>query len=771
MTTSGSNFGKFSLVELFRMESEEKCATLNRSLLALEQAPTDPGLLDTLMRAAHSLKGAARIINLKDIMTVAHRLEDVFNKAKQGGLLLNAGHIDILLKVGDALAEMGRTVSEESGDHPSGQACGELVALLDKVLAGETAATVASRNEPPPPPSPPVAVETVPAAAPSAAASAAALPPSERRKGFRTTVQINADELSRLVGFASELRVGSRRMEQFGRRLLAFKRQQYELVRALDIAKNLRENDAGHRGRNTVAAAHHQAINIHHLFGTLLADFDEYSRQTCDTIHRLHSEMIRARMVRFGDGVDGLRRLVRDLGRDLGKRVNLAVAGDDTMVDRDILRQMDSPMTHLVRNALDHGIEKEEVRLAAGKNPEGTITLRAGHRAGLLHLAVEDDGRGIDIERIRSLVIERKMTSAEVAAHLSEEELYEFLFLPGFTTRGQVSEVSGRGVGLDAVALTVRQVGGSIRIKATPGRGVRFLIRLPLSLSVSRSLLFRTGGELYALPITAVHRTLRLTRAEIHDMEGRDYCELDGEKVGLVSARQLLQLENPAESGREINAVVLGRPGSLYGLVVEELVGIRELIVQPLPLQCGKLQDISSGAVIEDGTPVLILDHEDMLKTLDRIAGTSGLQAVAGDEEAEAEREKPPSILVVDDSITVREVEREMLLARGYRVTVAVDGQEAWNMVRRGEYSLLITDVDMPRMDGIELVKRVRDDRRLMQLPIIIVSYKESEQDKMRGLEAGADMYLTKSSFDDERLVQAVQDLIGDAGKRSMGQE
>jgi two-component system sensor histidine kinase and response regulator WspE len=463
----------------------------------------------------------------------------------------------------------------------------------------------------------------------------------------------------------------------------------------------------------------------------------------------------------FADVLAGQARMVRDLGRSLGKSVRLDVDGASTQVDRDVLEKLEAPLTHLLRNAVDHGIESAEVRARAGKPEEGSIQLLARHHAGMLVLELQDDGGGVDLDRLRTAILRRQLSTEETIGRLSEEELLSFLFLPGFSMREQVTEVSGRGVGLDAVQHMVRQLRGGIRMEQVAGQGARFHLEVPLTLSVVRSLVVSIGGEAYAFPLAHIERMRRLAPDEIVQLEGRQQFWHEGRHVGLMSASQLLQRPDGEAAPDEIPVVVIRERENAYGVAVEKFIGERTLVVVPLDARLGKVQDVSAGALLDDGTPVLILDVEDMLRSVEKLLATGRLERI--DPTGRLSGPSRKRVLVVDDSLTVRELERKLLLGRGYDVAVAVDGMDGWNALRSEHFDLVITDIDMPRMDGIELVTLIRRDTRLQSLPVMVVSYKDREEDRRRGLDAGADYYLAKASFHDEALLDAVVDLIGGA--------
>jgi two-component system sensor histidine kinase and response regulator WspE len=463
----------------------------------------------------------------------------------------------------------------------------------------------------------------------------------------------------------------------------------------------------------------------------------------------------------FGDATHAYPRIVRDLARSLGKRVRFSIVGESTQIDRDILDMLDAPLGHLLRNALDHGVETPEQRLADGKPAEATLTLEARHSAGKLLISVSDDGAGVDLDAVRAAVVKRQLADPETAARLSDHELLDFLLLPGFSMRTEVTDVSGRGVGLDAVHEMVKAVRGTVRIATEPGHGTRFVLQLPLTLSVIRSLLAEVGGEAYAFPLAHVRRTLELARGDINMLEGQQHFAFDGRPVGLVTAHQLLDTEAPAEVRANVPVVVIGDDRGTYGVAVDRFLGERMLVVQPLDSRLGKVKDIAAGALMENGEAVLIVDVDDLLRSVDKLVRGGQLDKVQRAQGVAARTRK--HVLVVEDSLTVRELERKLLEKRGYTVTVAVDGMDGWNALRSTHFDLVVTDIDMPRMDGIELVTLIKRDTLLKTVPVMIVSYKDRDEDRRRGLDAGADYYLAKGSFHDEALLDAVHDLIGEA--------
>ena len=757
-----------SLLELFQLETRTQVQVLNNGLLALEHDPTSAAQLEACMRAAHSLKGAARIVDLHPAVRIAHAMEDCLVAAQEGRLRLQATDIDALL-LGTDLLQRVATPGVELG--------GEIDELVVRLSNAPNAPPAAPAVPPRPlrpsdflPPiqrmeDPPLATPApAPAAAPASSSQTMVRRSSDQgiSEGERV-LRVTADTLNKLLGLSSETLVESHWVGPFGASMLRLRRMQSGAAQALD---GVRAALAGQHVDARVQAALDDAQRIvgecQQELARRTSEVDEFGWRMSHLAQRLYDTALACRMRPFGDGVGGMARMVRDLGRSLGKQVRLEIEGDATQVDRDILEKLDAPLMHLLRNAVDHGIEMPMDRMDAGKSPEGLIKLAARHAAGMLLIELSDDGAGISLDRLRVEVVQRKLTNAETAARLSEAELLEFLFLSGFSTRGEVTEISGRGVGLDVVQTMVRQLRGAVRIHQTTGQGTRFVLEMPLSLSVVRSLLVEVQGEIYAFPLAYVSHALQVRAEEIEQLEGHQHFRFMDKQIGLVSARQILRAGEPAPAAESVAVVVVGDHDKLYGIAVDRYVGERTLVVQPLDPRLGKVQDVMAGALMDDGTPLLILDVEDMLLSVQKLIEGGRLTRVdGGGAVVQARRRK--RVLVVDDSLTVRELERKLLLNRGFEVAVAVDGMDGWNMLRGEDFDLVVTDVDMPRMDGIELVSRIKADARLQSLPVMVVSYKDREEDRRRGLDAGADYYLAKGSFHDDALLDAVEDLIGKA--------
>ena len=766
-----SGLEDFSLFDLFRMEAEEQVRVLQAGLIELEkklnQSPGAPSqtassfevgstyaaTLEALMRAAHSIKGAARIVGLGAIVNLTHVVEDRF-VAAQHGHALSSAEIDQMLTATDWLARLQAVPEAETAAwfEANAPAIEAFTASLTPESPGAPSQTAPSFEVGTPPPQPephpqPAPVQHDPEPEDDIFAPHTPGQPRTRERHVR----IAAERFDRILALASETLVASRTLTSHAD---LFERNRRSLARAVQL---LEDPDTSEPARTSaLREIDRQAAS----FAAHIAEFDLVSRANERTAESIYRTVLAGRLRPFSDGITAVSRLVRDAARDLGKQVRLEVVGEDTRVDRDILERLEAPISHLITNAIDHGIETPAERVAAGKPAEARLRLYARHENGRLVISVRDDGRGIHSGPLRERIVAKGLVTPETAAGLSDTELLEFLFLPGFSSRDAVNAVSGRGVGLNVVQSMVQEAGGSVVVSSDPGAGAVFRLTLPVTRSVIKVIRVRVEGELYAVPLVRIDRVALLEPVfPIADVDAPTFTphtgpsvEFDGRHFPVVQLSSLLGLSTrylpPGASPMLLcNGVAFA---------IDRLVDEIELPVRRLDPRLGKIPGVSAASLDENGLPLLILDMEDLIQTAE--GRTHAPQRHAGDGALTA-----PHILIVDDSHTVREMERRLLVRAGYRVTTAQNGQEAWNLLRLSDYDLLISDVDMPQMNGIELVTTVRDNPRLARMPVIILSYKDREEDRRRGLDAGADFYLTKGDFQNENFRQAVVDLIGTA--------
>ena len=790
-----SDLGGFSLHELFRGEAEMHAAALSEGLVRLE-GTSDPAVVEPLMRAAHSIKGAARVIGLDIAVRLSHAMEDVLVAMQKGREAIVPARIDQLLQGSDLLASLAR-ISEAEVPQWTQQHEGSVDALAAALRAAppavsSTAAVAASATPaasattpeastttPAPSSSTPEASATTPAASSSTpAATTAVTPPPPSTTAVSpspaqvpagapapaatrvSSVRVTAEKLDRLLQLAGETMLESRRLGAIREEAAELKRTLARLEDELDRVRS----EVRRAGLEPAMVARARTIageGRDRLVGHLRT-IEGAIRRGEETSSELYHEVLSSRMRPFADATAALPRTVRDLARSLGKEVRLEITGDTVPVDRDVLARLDAPLNHMLRNALDHGVETPDERRAAGKDPQATLRVEARHHAGMLRIRVSDDGRGIDIAALRERIVRRALATGEMAATMDRQELLEFLFLPGFSTARQVTEISGRGVGLDVVQSTAREIGGTARIDTELGRGTTFELELPITLSVLRALLVEVAGETIAFPLARIERVVQVEHAAMQSVEGRSQFLLEGASVGVVDAVALLGLGDARRRGERDSIVVLGSGDERYGFAVDGFAGEEDLVVRALDPRLGKVPHLSAAAVRESGEPVLIVDTEDIVHSVRQALGEGTLRGAR--KALSAGTAAARRALVVDDSATVREVERQLLVRMGFEVETAVDGVDGWNTLRAARFDLIVSDIDMPRMNGIEFVRTLRGDARYAAIPVIVVSYKDREEDRLAGLEAGATAYLTKGAFQDSTFADTVRDLVGDLG-------
>ncbi|WP_020472122.1 hybrid sensor histidine kinase/response regulator [Zavarzinella formosa] len=748
----------FSLFDLFRDEVRSHANALSNGILELENDVANPQRIEPLMRAAHSIKGSARIVSIDLAVELAHVMEDVFVAAQKGKILLRPADIDVFLAATDVFASLAEiTESGIAGWTAARQASVKpLKETLAAILKGESPVAVATK---------PATTATVPVTPPPAVVPVAVGKPPEPVAADRPTdepvVRVTAARLNRLMGLAGESLVQARWLQPFAASLIRLKKQQDILGETIDVlAERISVGDRPDTLTRLIEEARKQLGECHQTVSGRIGEFEDRAASADDLNSRLYREVIASRMRPFADGTQSFPRLVRDMARTLGKQVRLDILGQSTDVDRDILEKLESPLNHMIRNSVDHGMETPEERRAAGKPEGGVIRLEARHRSGTLAITVTDDGRGIDPERVRRKIVDRGMVPPEMAGSLSEAELLEFLFLPGFSTASAVSEYSGRGVGLDVVQEMIRTVGGTVRITTRFGQGTTFHLQLPITLSVVRAVLVVIGGDSYAFPHNRIDRLLRIPVSDVRSLENRQYVAIDGHNIGLVLAAQILDLGNQSRSNETLSVILLSDSTGQYGLIVDSFTGEQDLVVRPLDPRLGKVPNIAAAAILDDGLPVLIADVEDMIRSMDSFIQTGNVLRLSRRDTAAGAGPSRGNVLVVDDSATVREVEKQLLRQMGLQVTLANDGQDGWNKLRTGDYDLVVTDIDMPRMTGLELLRLIRTDSQFRNIPVIVVSYKDRDEDRQRGIDLGANFYLMKSSFHDNTFVRAVQSLL-----------
>lgn len=800
----------------FREEQAEHRQAAGDLLLELEREPDHPqrqAILDQLFREAHSLKGGARAAGQLEIEQLAHRIEDIFSAVRRGALKLTPEVCDPVYAALDAIGEMMNEIVAGRLAHldPYQPLMATLGAFVAQAEAIRTAPKAERPDQAPAPisahgkqsgdeaPHEPEKQEAPPAARPVPAPAPA---PTANGSGdgiwsemSNSTVRLSTATLDGLLNEAGELMTCTIRARQNAREANAIAelpnrwrriwRQTHPVISRLQKQAPALRPTVHHldnrsevmaavttttteRDTATLLEALTQANNlIAELEGRLALQArqasEDHARLAAVT-DRLHDQVRRTRMLPLTTLFNPLRLQLREMARSAGKQIVLDLDDGGAEADRQVLERLREVLIHLLRNAVDHGIECADVRIARGKPAQGRITLCAAISGDHLSLTLEDDGAGLNLEAIRQRAFSSGIVSETDMLRMSDAEIADLIFLPGFSTKQIVSELSGRGVGLDIVRSHVERMHGRVGVRSQPGAGATFILSVPLSLTSSHGLLLMAGSSSYVLPLDSVQRIIQIEPQAIQILEGRAALMLDNRPIALVNLADMLGEEGSSAtltsgSARiQRMALILGSGERQIACMIDGVLGEQELVVHRLPNPLQRVRFIGGATIMADGSIIPILDVVDVVR-----AAIGVRRPIAITPQPSAPR-RNPVILVVDDSITTRTLEKNILEAAGYQVRLATDGAEALDMLQQlvdnGGCDLLISDIDMPRLNGFDLTTKVRGSTRFQHLPIILVTSLDTAADRERGIAAGADAYIVKRSFDQQNLLDTIAQLI-----------
>ena len=786
--------------QIFKESSEERLQKLDEGLLHLESYVNDEAKLNDLLREAHSLKGDANMLGVKDVGTLAHTIEDVLGGIKRGETALTPELSDRLyqgldnirklvgeaitgelsgINVFQALAQlMGATVTDSPAT-PEQQETTELVEVGAVHSSIEVPlATLLPAHSPAPVLEPSIAaiqpVLPIPSSATNNKASSNGSGNGKNAPvatgSYRIdTIRVETNKLDTLMTQAGELTVSKIR--------IAHRLNEIEEIVALwedwsrDAFVNrfaFKETVEGSSNGSSLTARqnfYHRTEERLEQLGTLVnslrdATYEDNAR--LETVATELEEGIRTlRLLPLSNIFNLFPRMVRDLAKQQGKAVNLIIEGGDTRADKRILEEMKDPLMHMIRNAIDHGIETAEERELLGKPPTATLRLKGSQTANTIAIELADDGRGLDIEGIKETALKRGVCRQEELATMSPAQIKSLIFAPGFSTRTLVTEVSGRGVGLDVVRENVERLKGTIQVESTPGMGTNFRLQLASTLATAHVLIVEVDGISYALPVESVETTLLVNQQDIFSIEGRDTISLDNQPVSLVWLADVLELSPHSQSGQKplINSamlpcIIIQNGAERLGVIVNALLDEQDVVLKPQSKLLKRIRNVSGATILGTGEVCMVLNPHDLLKS---VRGRN--VAVASNVLVEVGKQRK-TILLVEDSIAIRTQEKRILESAGYEVVTAVDGLDGYNKLRLQSFDAVVSDVEMPNLTGLELTTRIRHLKEFSELPIILVTSLSKEEDKRRGAEAGANAYITKGTFEQKLLIDTLQRLI-----------
>ena len=772
MVEKNDDFQK-RLLATFRIEADEHLRAMSSGLFDLEKSPArvqQTELIEKIFREAHSLKGAARAVNFTEIEAVCHSLESVFSGLKGNRLAVSPALLDLLHQAIDAAGRFLAPDAAAPGAHRP--AIMELVRRLTDALKGPLPGPELSA------PAQAVAPASSSAATAEPVATADVRTPLPAPSLASETVRVSTAKLDAVMWQVEELfspRLASRErvgeLRETAAALAKWKKERTRIQPALrrierSLARGGRPNGAARESQELLRLLEYldgESVHMKVLDNRLasLAQSAEHDQRTLAgmTDNLLH-EVKEMHLLPFSSLIESFPRFTRELARDQGKEAELVVQGSEIEIDRRILEEMKDPLIHMLRNCIDHGIEEPAVREQKRKPLHGTITIAVSQRdSGKVEILVADDGAGIDATKVKNAARKLGIVSAEEADRLGEREAIALAFRSGVSTSSIITDISGRGLGLAIVREKIERLGGAISVESHPDAGTSFRMVAPLTLATFRSILVRAGDHLFVIPAVSVERVIRASKEEILTVENRETISLGGQPVSLVWLSDTLELPRKGAAGESADnaqVVVLSLGSVRVAFRVEEILAEQEVLVKPLGPQLVRVRNISGASVLGTGQVVPVLNVSDLMKSA--VKPTAPPRApIAAEEGVEGKKQ---SILVVEDSITARALLKNILEAAGYDVTTAVDGIDAYTALKTGTFDLIVSDVEMPRMDGFDLTAKVRADKQLSELPVVLVTATESREHRERGIDVGANAYIVKSSFDQSNLLAVVDRLL-----------
>ncbi len=809
------------LLATFKVEAQEHRSVIASGLLRLETATPDEksGLLETIFRAAHSLKGAARAVNYPELESACHILENIFSQWKQFGAPEAAGSYDVLNRVMDILARLiansGSPNKTSAPDNPS-TLLGQIDFLINHALVSPSLIQdggSAAKGEALPLTSPPPVAPSAPQISsfspipelgnnPLVIREETGTPKTdpesriEISSGMKENTQVPEKIEEKREPWEGKsqtletIRVSTRKLDQLllqTEELLTTKQASIHLVKKLIELKNRclawKKNWSRVQHLLRMARKNSEKASKGDSSSIIepLLEFLEFNQQSLDLLsidlnsimqgglHHSHSssllidslieDMKKVLMRPFDSILDGIPRLARDAARELNKEVEVDIDCGSIEMDRRILEDLKDPIIHLIRNSVDHGIEPVSERETKGKNRRGQIRIALEVKGGqLVELTISDDGAGMDPEVIRQTAIEKGLIDAVHAESLGDQAALMLIFLSGFSTSPIITDLSGRGLGMAIVREKVEKLGGQIQLVNKKGHGVSFHIRLPTTRATFRGVLVRMREEIYVFPTICVERVIGVRKSDIQSVEGQESIKLDGRIISLVSLGDILKVEDGklGNDQERFPAVVVSVHGQTLAFIVNEVINEQEVLVKSMGPQMQRVRFFEGVTVLDGGRLAPILHLHDLIHAAGKVV-RSGCFVSQPSGQAKDVRKK---ILVVEDSITSRTLLKNILEAARYEVQTAVDGVDGLTRLRNGNFDLVVSDVEMPRLHGFDLTARIRADKALSQIPVILVTARESREDREKGIEVGANAYIVKSSFDQSNLLDVIQRII-----------
>ena len=768
-------------VEIFLKESKDLIDKINQDLVKFEKDPEDRDYLNSLSRNLHTLKGSAQILHFDKIGVLAHRIEDYLEKFSSSQDASFTADLDPIFKGVDELQNLINSLEAEKGEiSNSYQAV--LAELNDglSIQPSEMSAIEQSKAE--------------------KKITKSKETPRSLTYESEQVIKISTNQLDQLVNMAAELVVNKTQLLNYLERLKKIGEtidQDRVKLKATDsmIERFLEKQKHEEKAQESVddkitedrlseiqtAVKEFKEViktldSLSSNFYSITQNFEQNIGQISNLTKHLHDDILQVRMVPTEFLFSRFPRAVRDLAKRQKKKVDLIIEGEDTEMDRAMIESLTDPVMHLIRNAVDHGLETPEERKKKGKDEKGTLWLRARRDKNQVMIEVEDDGKGVDPEQIKSTIIKNKLASEEEVAGMNPTEILDYLFHPGFSTKEAASEISGRGIGLDVVAAQLQRLKGDIRINSTPDQGAVFSIRVPLTLAIAQAMLIKLGNEVLAVPLTFVEETIQFAPSEIKEKENKKFLRIREQLIPLVRLADFLdygQIKGEKHQNT-LTAIVIQESGSKYALVVDEVLHREEIVIKSLGEELSKIPYLSGGTIFGDGSVALILDIPAIIRKVEmgfseyssKVTDKKQSTRIKADEVTPTKlvaRKKVtgrlPTALIIDDSLSVRKFVSSVLERNNYATAMASDGPEALSILEEDNFDIVITDLEMPKMHGFELIEKIREQEKYNELPIVILTGRVGKEHKDKGMELGANAYIVKP-FKENDLVKTLENFI-----------
>ena len=759
------------IMEDFLIEAFELIEQIDHDLVELEANPEDLELLNRIFRVAHTVKGSSSFLNFDVLTELTHHMEDVLNKARKGELKITPDIMDVVLESVDMMKGLLESIRDNGSDAAAGIDIKNICVRLTQISEGEAPSAAAEAPAAPAP-------EPVKEPEPVAPAEEAAPEVSDAELSKLSDSEVEA-EIERLLKV--------RKAEDQARRAskgIAPKSPE-EIAPATSAAPApapkpapSRERDADKKvpaASSSSAVAQEQTIRVEvkrldhlmNLIGELVLGKNRLLKIYDDVEERYEGEkfleelnqvvsslslvttdiqlaVMKTRMLPIAKVFNKFPRMIRDLSRDLGKQIDLEISGEETELDKSIVEEIGDPLVHIIRNSCDHGIEDPETRKAIGKPEKGLVQLKAYNEGNHIVVEIVDDGKGLDADMLKAKSIEKGIITEREADAMSEKEAFGLIFKPGFSTAAKVTNVSGRGVGMDVVKTNIEKLNGIIDIESEVGKGTVMKLKIPLTLAIIQSLLVGTQEEFYAIPLASVLETVRVPIDDIYTIDGKNVLRLRDEVLSLVRLSDVFGVEKVFDGGDQTYVVIIGVAEAKLGIIVDTLVGQEEIVIKSMGDYLQNIPGIAGATIRGDGRVTLIIDVGAMME----MAKDIKVDIRAEIEDSTKAKEKPSDykVLIVDDSKMDRTIMQKALEPTGVTIIEATNGVEALNVIKSGEHSFdaILIDIEMPRMDGYTLAGEIRKYSKYRNLPLIAVTSRTSKTDRLRGVEVGMTEYITK---------------------------